>query len=79
MSSLNAARADGYYVPNDPSIPYKPNKKIPSTIRFEMPFHIWCKGCKGKIAKGVRFNSRKKHVGDYLSTKILAFSMRCHM
>jgi coiled-coil domain-containing protein 130 len=77
MSTLKATQADGYYVPNDPSIPYKPGKKFPSTVRFEMPFHIWCNGCKNKIAKGVRFNARKKVVGDYLSTKILAFSMRC--
>ena len=79
MSSLAATQADGFYIPNDSTKTYKPKKPMSSVIRFEMPFHIWCKGCQKKIAKGVRFNAKKKHVGDYLSTKIYAFHMTCHM
>ncbi|CAI5529658.1 unnamed protein product [Closterium sp. Naga37s-1] len=45
-------------------------------IRFEMPFHVWCGGCKSMIAKGVRFNAEKKHIANYLSTKIWSFKMR---
>ncbi|CAI2378385.1 unnamed protein product [Moneuplotes crassus] len=81
MSTLKATQADGYYIPpNGTGSTLKRMKKsFPSTIRFEMPFHIWCDGCKKKIAKGVRFNAKKKHVGDYLSTKIYAFFMTCNM
>lgn len=77
MSSLKATQADGYYMPNDTSVPYKPKKPMPSTIRFEMPFHIWCEKCKAKLAKGLRFNAKKKQIGTYLSTKIWAFTMKC--
>ena len=31
------------------------------------------------IAKGVRFNAEKKCVGNYMSTKIYEFSMKCHL
>eukprot|EP00468_Gymnochlora_sp_CCMP2014_P013827 CAMPEP_0167754984 /NCGR_PEP_ID=MMETSP0110_2-20121227/8574_1 /TAXON_ID=629695 /ORGANISM="Gymnochlora sp., Strain CCMP2014" /LENGTH=346 /DNA_ID=CAMNT_0007640925 /DNA_START=21 /DNA_END=1062 /DNA_ORIENTATION=- len=46
-------------------------------IRFEMPFNIWCDGCGIMIAKGVRFNAKKNHVGNYHSTKIWEFVMPC--
>lgn len=49
MSSLAAARADNFYIPNDfdpkkPSRPKKPEhlKKDYSTIRFEVMFHVRC-------------------------------------
>jgi len=79
MSTLKATQADGFFIPNDPSAPSKQGKRFPSKIRFEMPFHIWCKGCGAKIAKGVRFNAKKKHIDDYLSTKIYSFGMNCHL
>jgi coiled-coil domain-containing protein 130 len=44
-------------------------------IRFEMPFHVWCDGCKHLIAQGVRFNAEKKQIGKYHSTKIWSFTM----
>ncbi|KGG52817.1 hypothetical protein DI09_131p10, partial [Mitosporidium daphniae] len=47
------------------------------TIRFEMPFNIWCGGCNAHIAMGVRFNAQKKKVGDYFTTPILSFRMKC--
>uniref|UniRef100_A0A061R9W8 Coiled-coil domain-containing protein 130 n=1 Tax=Tetraselmis sp. GSL018 TaxID=582737 RepID=A0A061R9W8_9CHLO len=46
------------------------------TIRFEMPFNVWCDGCNHLIAKGVRFNAEKRQHGSYFSTKIWSFVMR---
>lgn len=60
------------------------------TVRFEMPFAIWCLHCetpspsssgakKGKptiIGQGVRFNATKHKIGNYHSTPIFAFRMR---
>ncbi|KAF2092530.1 hypothetical protein NA57DRAFT_50076 [Rhizodiscina lignyota] len=48
------------------------------TVRFEMPFAIWCGSCPQPtiIAQGVRFNAEKKKVGAYHSTPILSFRMK---
>lgn len=46
------------------------------TVRFEMPFNIFCGECEGHIAQGVRFNADKKKVGNYYSTPIFAFRMK---
>lgn len=48
------------------------------TVRFEMPFHIWCGTCPKPtiIAQGVRFNAEKKKVGNYFSTPIWSFRMK---
>lgn len=48
------------------------------TVRFEMPFAIWCAHCPKPtlIAQGVRFNATKRKVGAYHSTPIFAFRMR---
>mmetsp|Transcript_42322 Transcript_42322/g.70591 ORF Transcript_42322/g.70591 Transcript_42322/m.70591 type:complete len:336 (+) Transcript_42322:295-1302(+) len=43
-----------------------------------MPFNVWCEACHTMIAKGVRFNAKKNHVGNYFSTKIWEFEMPCH-
>lgn len=48
-------------------------------VRFEMPFNIWCLGCNAHIGKGVRYNAEKKQVGNYFSTKIWQFTMKCHL
>jgi coiled-coil domain-containing protein 130 len=50
----------------------------PPTIRFEMPFAIWCTNCKPEtiIGQGVRFNAQKTKVGNYYSTPIWGFRMR---
>lgn len=93
MSTLKAARADNFYVPRgwDPSMGSRNqfskikamrshNKKYKNgvpCIRFEVPFHIRCDKCENMIAKGVRFNSEKRTVGNFLSTKILEFTMYC--
>jgi coiled-coil domain-containing protein 130 len=49
------------------------------TVRFEMPFAIWCTTCKPRpkiIGQGVRFNAEKKKIGNYFSTPIYSFRMK---
>ncbi|KAI1866836.1 uncharacterized protein JN550_007383 [Neoarthrinium moseri] len=48
------------------------------TVRFEMPFAVWCGTCPKPtiIGQGVRFNAEKKRVGAYHSTPIFSFRMR---
>lgn len=48
------------------------------TVRFEMPFPIWCSSCPKPtvIGQGVRFNAQKRRVGNYHSTPIWAFRFR---
>ncbi|KAI6708254.1 hypothetical protein PZA11_000389 [Diplocarpon coronariae] len=48
------------------------------TVRFEMPYPIWCTRCPKPtiIGQGVRFNAEKKKVGNYLSTPIFSFRMK---
>ncbi|KAI5292416.1 hypothetical protein KEM52_006374 [Ascosphaera acerosa] len=51
------------------------------TVRFEMPFNVWCLHCdphgqKVLIGQGVRFNAFKRRVGNYFSTPIWAFRMK---
>ncbi|KAK7517888.1 CWC16 protein [Phyllosticta citriasiana] len=48
------------------------------TVRFEMPFAIWCTTCDPEniIGQGVRFNAEKQRVGKYHSTPIWEFRMR---
>ncbi len=48
------------------------------TVRFEMPFAIWCTTCPQEtiIGQGVRFNAEKQKVGNYHSSPIYSFRMR---
>ncbi|KAL9132414.1 MAG: hypothetical protein Q9175_006414 [Cornicularia normoerica] len=48
------------------------------TVRFEMPFPIWCTTCPKPtiIGQGVRFNAEKKKVGSYHTTPIFSFRMK---
>ncbi|KAM0286762.1 hypothetical protein ACHAQH_000782 [Verticillium albo-atrum] len=48
------------------------------TVRFEMPFPIWCSTCPKPtiIGQGVRFNAEKRRTGAYHSTAIWNFRMR---
>ena len=48
------------------------------TVRFELPFAVWCDHCKPTaiIGQGVRFNAEKKKVGNYHSTPIWSFRMK---
>jgi coiled-coil domain-containing protein 130 len=64
---LNAKRAPGTL-----------RKDGSQTVRFEMPFAVWCHSCNPHaiIGQGVRFNAEKKKVGYYYSTPIWAFRMK---
>lgn len=56
------------------------------TVRFEMPFGVWCRHCAERrggqdrdgtlIHQGVRFNALKKQVGKYYSTPVYRFRLR---
>jgi coiled-coil domain-containing protein 130 len=48
------------------------------TVRFEMPYPIWCSHCPKPtiIGQGVRFNAEKKKVGNYFSSPIFSFRMK---
>ncbi|KAM0331687.1 hypothetical protein ACHAQA_003366 [Verticillium albo-atrum] len=48
------------------------------TVRFEMPYAIWCGTCPKPtiIGQGVRFNAEKRRTGAYHSTPIWSFRMR---
>ncbi|OBT83686.1 hypothetical protein VE02_07577 [Pseudogymnoascus sp. 03VT05] len=48
------------------------------TVRFEMPFPIWCTSCPRPtiIGQGVRFNAQKRKVGMYHSTPVWAFGIK---
>ncbi|KAK6956837.1 hypothetical protein Daesc_002118 [Daldinia eschscholtzii] len=78
----------GRYVPPDvegTTTGNKLHKKRPpgysssgqQTVRFEMPFAIWCAHCPQPtlIAQGVRFNAAKRKVGSYHTTPIFAFRL----
>jgi len=48
------------------------------TVRFELPFAVWCTHCKPEaiVGQGVRFNAAKKKVGNYYSTPVWSFRMK---
>lgn len=48
------------------------------TVRFEMPFAVWCHHCSPHniIGQGVRFNAEKRKVGNYYSTPIWQFTVK---
>ncbi|RCI10127.1 hypothetical protein L249_8608 [Ophiocordyceps polyrhachis-furcata BCC 54312] len=50
----------------------------PPTVRFEMPFAVWCGSCPKPtlIGQGVRFNAEKTRVGSYLTTPLWSFRFR---
>ncbi|BFY99769.1 hypothetical protein BsWGS_02809 [Bradybaena similaris] len=48
-------------------------------IRFELPYNIWCGGCGNHVGMGVRYNAEKSKVGNYYSTPIYKFRMKCHL
>ncbi|KAJ4299080.1 Protein saf4 [Kalmusia sp. IMI 367209] len=80
----------GRYYPPDASNPPTFNtshplgsraKKISQgilTVRFELPFAVWCSHCTPPaiVGQGVRFNAEKKKVGNYYSTPIWSFRMK---
>ncbi|KAF2194044.1 DUF572-domain-containing protein [Zopfia rhizophila CBS 207.26] len=86
MQGFNMGR---YYPPDPESAPHfntshplgsrarKINQGI-LTVRFELPFAVWCSHCKPEalIGQGVRFNAEKKKVGNYYSTPIWSFRIK---
>ncbi|KAH9831909.1 Cytoplasmic 60S subunit biogenesis factor REI1 [Teratosphaeria destructans] len=75
----------GFNMGRAPNFSNKTGKRPPGTlrdgkqtVRFEVPYAVWCHGCKPHaiIAQGVRFNAEKKKVGYYYSTPIWSFRMR---
>lgn len=48
-------------------------------VRFEMPFNVYCSKCKNHIAMGVRYNAEKSRAGNYYTTPIYKFRMKCHL
>ena len=50
-----------------------------SVVRFELPYHGVCQNpnCNKNIGKGTRFNAKKTHSGNYFTTKIYEFQMKC--
>ncbi|KAF2269695.1 DUF572-domain-containing protein, partial [Lojkania enalia] len=48
------------------------------TVRFELPFAVWCQHCSPEIlvGQGVRFNAEKKKVGTYYSTPVWSFRVK---
>ncbi|SZF05574.1 unnamed protein product [Blumeria hordei] len=48
------------------------------TVRFEMPYPIWCTSCPKPtiIGQGVRFNAEKKKIGNYYTSPIYSFRMK---
>lgn len=47
------------------------------TVRFELPFSVWCDACSGILIQGTRYNAAKRKVGVYYSTPIWAFVCKC--
>lgn len=46
-------------------------------VRFELPFAIICTCCSHHLAQGTRFNAEKQQAGEYLTTKIWQFGLKC--
>eukprot|EP00557_Chaetoceros_sp_GSL56_P004786 CAMPEP_0176489604 /NCGR_PEP_ID=MMETSP0200_2-20121128/7386_1 /TAXON_ID=947934 /ORGANISM="Chaetoceros sp., Strain GSL56" /LENGTH=365 /DNA_ID=CAMNT_0017886775 /DNA_START=77 /DNA_END=1174 /DNA_ORIENTATION=- len=48
-------------------------------VRFELPYDGFClnEQCRCHVAKGTRFNAQKEHFGDYYSSKLWEFRMKC--
>lgn len=48
------------------------------TVRFEMPFAVWCAHCPKPtiVGQGVRFNAQKQKVGAYYSSPVYGFRMK---
>jgi coiled-coil domain-containing protein 130 len=89
MSSLAASRADNFYFPPEWRPEYGGISKFQGSkganqyqkygiVRFELPFDGWCLGCERHMSKGLRFNAKKDKAGNYHSTTIFAFSMKCY-
>jgi hypothetical protein len=94
MSSLAATQADGYYVPPEyyESGQYKKKSRNQfagskghnqylqnGVVRFELPEQGVCTGCGAHVGKGTRFNAHKEKSGNYFSTPIYKFTLKCRI
>ena len=94
MSSLSATQADGYYVPPEyyDSGQYKKKSRnqfagskghnqylTSNVVRFELPHDGFCTGCGAHVGKGTRFNAHKQKAGNYFTTTIYKFTMKCRI
>jgi Saf4/Yju2 protein len=94
MSSLSATQADGYYLPAEyfESGAYKKKSKnqfsgskghnqyeVNGVVRFELPYDGFCLGCGAHVSRGTRFNAEKIKKGNYFSTVIWEFKMKCRI
>lgn len=82
MQGFNMGR---YYPPSTdhaPTFNSTPSSKKtihPPTIRFELPYAVWCLSCPPPpaiVGQGVRFNAVKTRIGNYHSTPIWEFKMK---
>lgn len=76
MQGFNMGR---YRPPEDDHPPAKRARPTgPPTVRFEMPFPIWCTTCPKPtiIGQGVRFNAQKRRAGSYYTTPIWRFTLK---
>ncbi|KAJ1783268.1 Protein saf4, partial [Coemansia sp. RSA 2399] len=49
-------------------------------VRLALPFSMWCNGCGGLLAKGLRFNAEKKKAGSFLnSIPVWSFRIKCRL
>ena len=53
--------------------------KVNLNFSFEMPYNIWCNTCGNHIGMGVRYNAEKTKIGNYFTTPIFQFRMKCHL
>ena len=68
-------RASGKSKPNSRS---QLSSSPSQTVRFELPFAVWCTTCvpEGLIGQGVRFNAEKRKVGMYFTSTVWEFRIK---
>ncbi|KNC49601.1 uncharacterized protein AMSG_05641 [Thecamonas trahens ATCC 50062] len=47
------------------------------SVRFELPWSVWCNRCEGLAVKGSRATATKDHVGFYYTTPVFTFTFPC--
>ncbi|PWN28698.1 DUF572-domain-containing protein, partial [Jaminaea rosea] len=70
-------RVDPFNAPSKRTRPSSSSSSSGLTVRFELPFPVWCSSCSGLLIQGTRYNAKKTRVGDYYTTPVWAFRFRC--